>query len=80
MRIQKSITNYLADNGWRIVYKGDVLIHYQKLKDETINHLYVTYFPDRNEYEVELGFGENQSNSKMYKLRNIVSILKKQGL
>ena len=51
-----------------------------RFTDETINHLYVTYFPDRNEYEVELGFGENQSNSKMYKLRNIVSILKKQGL
>lgn len=80
MDISKNIIDYLDSNEWYSVYEGEAMIHYKKLKHDTIYHLYITYFKDYNEYEVELGSGETQNDTELFQLRNIVSVLKRRDL
>ena len=79
MKISKRITNYLRDNNWVAIMKEDTLHHYIKVTNYSTYHIYITYFEADDDYEVELGIGDTQDSSTFYKLRNIVSVLKRKG-
>jgi hypothetical protein len=80
VNISKNITNYLDENNWNIAFSENTMIHYTKLKDSSIYHLYILYLTNCNEYQVELGVGESQDSSQLFKLRNIVSVLKRKNI
>lgn len=79
MNIGKNIVKYLDNTGWENVYEGAFMHHYKILKDDNVHHLYITYLESSDEYEVELGVGDTQDTSEIFKLRNIVSVLKRRG-
>ena len=80
MNINNRIVEYLNNNNWEVVYETDGLLHYTKFAHNTLHHLFVSYYKDTNSYEVELGLGENQDNSEFFKLRNLVSVLKRRNI
>jgi hypothetical protein len=80
MNISKNIIKYLNKNNWNLIFEDENLLHYTKLNDLTVYHLYIQYLKNCDEYQVELGQGETQDNSELFKLRNLVSILKKRNI
>jgi hypothetical protein len=80
MNISKNIIKYLNENNWNLLLDDENLLHYTKEKNFNTYHLYIQYLKNCNEYEVELGIGDTQDNSKGYKIRNIVSVLKRKNL
>jgi len=80
MNISQNIIDYLNKSNWNLVFNEETLLHYTKEKNFNIYHLYIQRLTNCNEYEVELGIGETQDNSEIFKLRNIISVLKRRDL
>lgn len=88
--LSKRLIKYLEENNWQLIYKAEdnqeetelkFYYHYTKevKKWDSIYHIFIEGYCD-GEVTVELGEDNNQQDSEVFKLRNLVSVLKRRGL
>lgn len=88
--LSKRLIKYLEENNWQLVYKVEdnkdktelkFYYHYTKevKKWDSMHHIFIEGYKD-GEVTVEIGEENNQQDSEVFKLRNLVSVLKRRGL
>ena len=90
MELPINLIKYLNENEWNLEYKsekqqyeGGLMSYYHYTKNvkryDNIFHLFIEEY-DNGNVEVQLGEDGNEQDSEFFKLRNLVSVLKKRGL
>ena len=88
--LSKRLIKYLEENNWQLIYNVEdnqeetelkFYYHYTKevKKWDSIYHIFIEGYKN-DEVIVELGEDNNQQDSEVFKLRNLVSVLKRRGL